>query len=575
VSTPFFLNFFSIVLTCFYQQLDIRQMALKLTANSMYGCLGFSNSRFYAQPIAALVTMKGRETLQRSVDIAQNSIGLEVIYGDTDSIMINTRINDEKDLKKVKELGEKVKKEVNRQYRTLELEIDGIFRTMLLLQKKKYAARTVVELPNGTIKYGQELKGLDLVRRDWCIQSKDTGRFVTEQILSGDDSEIVLEKIHSHLVELAKKMRAGELPLEKYVITKGLSKHPNDYPDGNTLPHVFVAKMMLKNNKLVNTGDHIPYIITAAIDKPDETTSGEQQPHAKVESVTERARHPDEILRSNGVLKPDIEWYLTQQILPPIGRLCEPIDGTSQQILAEKLGLDTTRYNNHNGNRLSSSAIDGDIDLDYTPASQLSDDERFKDVNKLKLFCFACGTENIFPGIFSIDKLNTGQPTLLQCPNPNCTRPIYWGQSNHFQCYSLIVNAISIWIRGLSCQYYEGLVRCDEPSCALETRQLSVAGAVCLRKGCSGRMVAMETERDIHTHLKYLESLFNIDHNCEQLVKKKVFGTKKDILMNVSKHDLMTFGELRKTALKYLGTNSYNFISPTFWKGIFPIGVKQ
>lgn len=49
----------------------MRQKALKLTANSMYGCLGFAHSRFFARPIAALVTAMGRETLQRTVDIAQ------------------------------------------------------------------------------------------------------------------------------------------------------------------------------------------------------------------------------------------------------------------------------------------------------------------------------------------------------------------------------------------------------------------------------------------------------------------------------------------------------------------------
>jgi hypothetical protein len=66
--------------------------ALKLTANSMYGCLGFAHSRFYAMPIAALVTAMGRETLQRTVDVAQTQLNLNVIYGDTDSIMINTGV---------------------------------------------------------------------------------------------------------------------------------------------------------------------------------------------------------------------------------------------------------------------------------------------------------------------------------------------------------------------------------------------------------------------------------------------------------------------------------------------------
>lgn len=84
------------------------------------------------------------------------------------------------------------------------------------------------------------------------------------------------------------------------------------------------------------------------------------------------------------MLSTDYEYYLAQQILPPIERLCEPIEGTDKARLAECLGLDVQRYAAKSGG--------GDVEREFnTLGSQISDKERFSDCKAFRVRCSACG----------------------------------------------------------------------------------------------------------------------------------------------------------------------------------------
>ena len=79
------------------------------------------------------------ESEQEAISIHRHSASvilpsLQVIYGDTDSIMIRTDSSKEEE---ARALAQRVKREVNQRYKLLEIEQDGMFKCMLLLKKKK------------------------------------------------------------------------------------------------------------------------------------------------------------------------------------------------------------------------------------------------------------------------------------------------------------------------------------------------------------------------------------------------------------------------------------------------------
>ncbi|MEM0043717.1 MAG: DNA polymerase II [Sulfolobales archaeon] len=219
-----------------YRILNERQKGVKVLANAAYGYMGWIGARWYFKQGAEAVTAWGRSIISNAIKIAE-SMGLHIIYGDTDSIFVNY------DEKKIEEFIERISRELD-----LEIKIDKIYTRVFFTEaKKRYIGLT----KEGFI----DIVGFEAVRGDWTDLAKEVQEEVAEIVLKSGSVDKAVEYVRNVIRDLEER----KIPIEKLVIWKTITKKLEEYEAD--APHVKAAKILIAKGGRIAIGDKIGYVI--------------------------------------------------------------------------------------------------------------------------------------------------------------------------------------------------------------------------------------------------------------------------------------------------------------------------
>jgi len=281
-----------------YRLYDERQKALKILANAMYGYMGWTGARWYCKPAAEAVTAWGRETIRKAIAIAKE-LGLEVIYGDTDSLFIKY------DEAKIRKFIERIEKELG-----FEIKVDKIYKRVFFTEAKK---RYCGLLTDGRI----DIVGFEAIRGDWADIAKEVQEKVIEIVLK----EGSVSKAVDYVRNIISMLKQGKIPIDKLIIWKTLTKRLEEY--AVDAPHVVAAKRLIEAGGRVTVGEKIGYVIVKGSGK-----------------LSERAM-PYFMVKPNSI---DVDYYINRQIIPAALRILEYFGVTERTLKTVATGIQRTLF---------------------------------------------------------------------------------------------------------------------------------------------------------------------------------------------------------------------------------------
>ena len=272
-----------------YHVLDARQKAVKIITNAAYGYAGWVGAKWYIKPVAEAASAWGRHIILTASQMAEKA-GIQVVYGDTDSLFLNF------DETKIPKLEEEIKRELK-----LDVEIGEVYKRIFFTEaKKRYAGLR----QDGSL----DIVGLEVIRGDWAEVAKKVQAHVLEIILKEQSPKKAVDYVRSVLADLKHR----KVPIHDLILWKTLTKSPDDY--AIKAPHVEAAKMLKEKGWRLTGGDKVGYVIL----------EGKGRLYSRVK--------PYVFAKTNEI---DVDYYITNQVLPAAARILAFFDVTEAELLKE------------------------------------------------------------------------------------------------------------------------------------------------------------------------------------------------------------------------------------------------
>lgn len=231
--------------------------AIKILMNSFYGVMGAYSCRFYNPELPSAITETGQWLLVQSKKYFE-SLGYQVVYGDTDSLFVKLKEGEGAEADKYgNSLAESVNKywskKLPEEFGTesfLEMEYEKYYKKFIITPargsesgaKKRYAG---ILMKNGQEKI--EFVGMEFVRSDWTRLAKEFQVELYKRIFAEQD-------VKKWIRAFVKRINEGEHD-SKLIYRKRLRKDLTQYTK-NVPPQVKAARM------LGTSSSTIQYIIT-------------------------------------------------------------------------------------------------------------------------------------------------------------------------------------------------------------------------------------------------------------------------------------------------------------------------